>query len=133
MTRCDGSIRSGSGVYADFGKIGRPCTCIVTSSFVGKLHVTSWRATYACNNKVTVNKTVVFNCKNEGFKIYNVQINDTIVVKAEYQPGHTSERFYQCMGFIKYSKYIQIHYLNTLLSQSRVCKYFNLNKISLLL
>lgn len=51
----------------DFGKIGRPCTCIVTSSFNGELYVTSHKTTSVlCKNGVTVNKTVIFNCKDGG-------------------------------------------------------------------
>lgn len=76
VTRCDRSIRSGSAIYADFGKIGRLCRCIVTSSFNGELYVTSHKTTNVlCKNRVTVNKTVIFNCNNGGFKEYNVQIS----------------------------------------------------------
>lgn len=107
VTRCDGSARSGRGIYADFGKIGRPCTCIVTSLFNGELYVISHKTTHVlCNNRVRVNNTVIFDCKDDGFKKFDVKINDSIIVKAEYQPGHTSERFNQCLFFINYGKYI---------------------------
>lgn len=110
VTKCDGSKRSGSAIFVDFGKIGLPCTCIVTSSFIGELYVTSWKTTYVlCKNRVTVNKTVIVNCKDDGVEKFNVKINDTIIVKAEIQPGHTFEKFYQCLGFINYRKYIQIY------------------------
>lgn len=56
-----------------------------------------------------MNKTVIVNCKDDGFKKFIVNINDTIIVKTENQPGHTFKKFYQCLGFINYRKYIQIN------------------------
>lgn len=110
FTSCDGSTRSERGIYADVDKIGRPCTCIVTSLFNGELYVISHKTTHVlCNNRVRVNNTVIFDCKDDGFKKFDVKINDTIIIKAEYQPGHTFVKFYQCLVFINYSKYIQIY------------------------
>lgn len=104
VTSCDGLTRSERGIYADFDKIGGPCTCIVTSLFNGYLYVLSYKAAHVlCNNRV------IFDCKDDGFKMFNVKFNDTIIIKAEYQPGHTFGRFKQCLVFINYGKYIQIY------------------------
>lgn len=110
VTSCDGSTRSERGIYADFDKIGGPCTCIVTSLFNGYLYILSYKAAHVlCNNRVRVNNTVIFDCKDDSFKKFNVKFNDTIIIKAEYQPGHTFGRFKQCLVFINYGKYIQIY------------------------
>lgn len=60
VSSCDRSMRSGSFVFVDMNKIGRPCTCTVNSLFVGDLLVTSLKVTTLCNTKLTVNTTVIF-------------------------------------------------------------------------
>lgn len=97
VTYCDGSIKSGKQMYADFSKINRPCTCTVIALFVGRINVRSWRVTSKCNNRVTVNNKVAFNCKDGGSHTFDVSINDAVLVEADYQQGYTKGQFKQCL------------------------------------
>lgn len=61
ITSCDGSKKDGPAVFADFYEIQRPCTCIVTPSFVGELLVTSKKVIISsCNTRVSVSSGIIF-------------------------------------------------------------------------
>lgn len=93
-------------MYADFSKINRRCTCTVTALFSGRIVVTSWRVEHSkCNNRVTVNNKVTFNCKHNGFHTFDVSINDTVLLEADYQQGYTKGQFKQCIGIENKGKY----------------------------
>lgn len=96
VTSCDGIEKIGSFIEIDFNKINRPCICIVTLLFEGVLIGTTRKAPTWCPNPVSVNTTTVLDC-NGASDTTDVKINDTLVVKAEYQPGQTSVEFYQCL------------------------------------
>lgn len=69
----------------DFGKIGCLCICIVIFLFNGELYVILYKMIYVlCNNRVRVNNIVIIDCKDDGFKKFDVKINDIIIVKVEY-------------------------------------------------
>lgn len=51
-----------------------------------------------------MNTTLVLDC-NGASDTADVKINDTLVVKAEYQPGQTSVEFYQCLVLRENGKY----------------------------
>lgn len=51
-----------------------------------------------------MNTTTVLDC-NGASDTADVKINDTLVVKAEYQPGQTSVEFYQCLVLRENGKY----------------------------
>lgn len=85
-------------MYADFSKIKRRCTCTLTALFVGQIILRSWRVESECNNRVTVNNKVTFNCKDNGFHTFDVSINDTVLFEADYQQGYTKGQFKQCLG-----------------------------------
>nr|XP_034334197.1 uncharacterized protein LOC117680590 isoform X2 [Crassostrea gigas] len=95
-------IKHGSAVYVDFYKISRPCTCIVTPSFDGKLIVISRETVeYACNTEVAVQNTSIIGCPTNvmSFLLLNVTINQTVDVRARYVSPSTSGTFQHCMGF----------------------------------
>nr|XP_034334028.1 uncharacterized protein LOC105343022 isoform X4 [Crassostrea gigas]XP_034334029.1 uncharacterized protein LOC105343022 isoform X4 [Crassostrea gigas] len=96
ITSCDGIEKIGSFIEIDFNKINRPCICVVTLLFEGVLIGTTRKAPTWCPNPVSVNTTTVLDC-NGASDTADVKINDTLVVKAEYQPGQTSVEFYQCL------------------------------------
>lgn len=69
----------------DFDKIGGLCICIVILLFNGYLYVVLYKVVYVlCNNRVRVNNIVIFDCKDDGFKKFNVKFNDIIIIKVEY-------------------------------------------------
>lgn len=104
LTSCDGIEKIGSFIEIDFNRINRPCICIVTLLFEGVLIGTTRKAPTWCPNPVTVNTTLVLDC-NGASDTADVKINDTLVVKAEYQPGQTSVKFYQCLVLRENGKY----------------------------
>lgn len=104
VTSCDGIEKIGSFIEIDFNKINRPCICIVTLLFEGVLIGTTRKAPTWCPNPVSVNTTTVLDC-NGASDTADVKINDTLVVKAEYQPGQTSVEFYQCLVLRENGKY----------------------------
>lgn len=102
VSSCDGSMRSGSYVFVDMNKIGRPCTCTVNSLFIGDLLVTSLGVTtQLCYTRVIVNNTIVFYCNQTTSSTFKVGVNDTIIVKAEHMSKNITDRFTQCLGFIQ--------------------------------
>lgn len=61
ITSCDGSKKDGQAVFADFYEIKRPCTCILTPSFVSELLVTSKKVIISsCNTRVSVSFRIIF-------------------------------------------------------------------------
>uniref|UniRef100_A0A8W8JGC7 Uncharacterized protein n=1 Tax=Magallana gigas TaxID=29159 RepID=A0A8W8JGC7_MAGGI len=102
IASCDGSRKDGPTVYADFFRIKRPCNCIVTPSFVGKLLVISKKVTIKlCDTRVSVSPVIKFGCPLPSFSSHtlNVQINKTVNIQAEYIPPSTTGTFYHCIGF----------------------------------
>lgn len=85
-------------MYADFSKISRRCTCTMTALFAGQITVRSWRVQSECNNRVTVNNIVTFNCNDGGSHTFDVSLNDTVLFWADYQQGYTEGQFKQCIG-----------------------------------
>lgn len=107
ITSCDGSKKDGPAVFADFFKIKRPCTCIVTPSFVGELLVTSKKVIISsCNTRVSVSSGIIFGCplSSVSSKTF-VKINQTVNVQAEYIPPSTTGTFYHCVGFQQNGNY----------------------------
>lgn len=116
LTSCDGSTKSGPAVNIDFYKINRTCNCIVTPSFVGTLLVTSrGEATIStCNTEINVQNLLVFGCPINTItsQTINVNINQSVDVRAKFKPGSTSGAFYHCLGFQQNSKYSYYAYIN---------------------
>lgn len=102
MANCDGSTKYGSYIYIDFNKINRPCSCTLTSSFDGSVLLKSMEViTEKCNTQVNV-ENQIFGCIPERiYKRLDVQMNQSVRVRAEYFPLCTSGSFYQCIGFIQ--------------------------------
>ena len=95
-------------MYADFSKINRRCTCTVTALFSGRIVVTSWRVEHSkCNNRVTVNNKVTFNCKDNKYSMFDVRINESVLLVADFWQGNTSREFKQCLGVGNDGKCIQ--------------------------
>lgn len=108
-TSCDGSTKSEKYLYVDFSKINRPCTCIVTALFVGRITVVSWGVQRSkCKNSVTVNNKVTFNCTDTKHSTFDVRINDSVLLVADFWQGNTSGEFIQCLGVGNHGKCIQI-------------------------
>uniref|UniRef100_A0A8W8JGD8 Uncharacterized protein n=1 Tax=Magallana gigas TaxID=29159 RepID=A0A8W8JGD8_MAGGI len=102
ITSCDGSKKDGPAVFADFYEIKRPCTCIVTPSFVGELLVTSKKVIISsCNTRVSVSSGIIFGCPLSSVlsQTFIVKINQTVNVQAEYIPPSATGTFYHCVGF----------------------------------
>lgn len=107
-TSCDGTTKSEKYLYVDFSKINRPCACTVTALFSGRITVTSWRVEHSkCNSIVTVNN-VTFNCKDNKHSIFDVRINDSVLLVADFWHRNTSGEFKQCLGVGNHGKCIQI-------------------------
>lgn len=97
-----GSTKHGLAVYVDFYKINRPCTCIVTPSFVCELLVTSREVIVSvCNTQIVINEKLVMGCplRVVSSQTLNVNINQSVNVRAEYVSPLTSGTFYHCIGF----------------------------------
>lgn len=108
VTRCDGSTKSEKHLYVDFSEIKRPCTCIVTALFVGRITVVSWGVKHSeCKNSVTVNNKVTFNCKDNKYSKFDVRINDRVLLVANFWQEYTSGELKQCMGVGNDGKCIQ--------------------------
>lgn len=102
IASCVGSAKYGPAVYVDFYKINRPCTCIVTPSFVGNLLVVSRKVIVAvCNTQIVINKMIAMGCplQYDSAQLLNVNINQPVDVRAEYASQYTSGTFFHCIGF----------------------------------
>lgn len=86
----------------DFFKINRPCTCIVTPSFVGELLVI-WREVIVsvCTTPIIINEMLLMGCSLRfvSSQTLNVNVNQSVDVRAEYVSPFTSGTFYHCIGF----------------------------------
>lgn len=121
ITSCDGSKKYGPAVFADFYKIKRPCTCIVTPSFVGELLVTSKKVIIisSCNTRVSVSSGIIFGCPLSSVSSQTfVKINQTVNVQAEYIPPSTTGTFFHCVGFQQNGNYAltSIHKIKSILT-----------------
>lgn len=55
-----------------------------------------------CNTQVNVEHQLIFGCIPERiYKRLDVQINQSVRVRADFFPLSTSGSFYQCIGFIQ--------------------------------
>lgn len=108
-TSCDGTTKSEKHLYVDFSKINHPCSCTVTALFSGNITVTSWKVEHSeCNNRVTVNNSVTFNCNDNKHSTFDVRINDSVLLVADFWQGNTYGEFKQCLGVGNHGKCIQI-------------------------
>lgn len=100
LSSCEGMKKHGQAVFVDFYKISRPCTCIVTPSFDGKLLLLSKRSVeYECNTKITI-QNVVFSCPMAiSSDVFNVNINQSLDVRADYKGPSIPGTFHYCIGF----------------------------------
>lgn len=101
LTSCEGMTRQGVAVFVDFYKINRPCNCIVTPSFDGTLLVTMRGvAVQPCNTEINVQYSIVFRCPIQSIssQALNVQINQSVEVRAEYIEPYAPGTFYYCLG-----------------------------------
>lgn len=107
ITGCDGSKKDGPAVFADFYEIKRPCTCIVTPSFVGELLVTSKNVIISsCTTRVSVSFGIIFGCALSSVSSQTfVKINHTVNVQTEYIQPSTTGTFYHCVWFQQNSNY----------------------------
>lgn len=101
LTSCEGMTKQGVSVFVDFYKINRPCNCIVTPSFDGTLLVTMRGvAVQSCNTEINVQNSIVFRCPIQSIssQALNVQINQSVEVRAEYTLPYAPGTFYYCLG-----------------------------------
>lgn len=112
VTSCDGSRKYGSYLNIDFYIINRPCTCIVTPSFVGDLLVISRKIIHVCDTQVNVQSKLIFGCPaNLTSQTLNVVNQQMVDVRSEYKPAsllHVTT-FYHCLGLKQNGKYAFIH------------------------
>lgn len=96
--------KHGPVVYVDFYQINRPCTCIVSPSFVGELLVTlRGLAVQSCNTEINVQNSILFRCPINVIlsQTLNVILNQLVNVRADYVSPSTSGTFYHCLGFLQ--------------------------------
>lgn len=99
VTSCEGLTKYGSFLSVDFYQINRPCTCIVTTMFVGELLVISWEVDVpVCNTQIVIDKCPLQHLTSQTL---DVQMNQSVDVRAEYKLPSTPGTFYQCIGFRK--------------------------------
>lgn len=111
VSSCKGSARSGSYILVDMKKIGRPCTCTVNSLFVGDLLVTSFQVTvpvFPCNTRVLLNNTISLKCGGGESISFQVNVSDTVIVKAETMEMNITGSFYECIGISEKGKCFRI-------------------------
>lgn len=102
LTRCEGMTKHGPSVYVDFSQINRPCNCIVTPSFVGELLVISKEvAVQSCDTEIIVQNSIIFGCPIIAFssQTFNVNISQSVEIRAYYKSQYTSGTFYHCLHF----------------------------------
>lgn len=102
LSSCEGLTKHGPAVYVDFYKINRPCNCILTSTFDDKLFVSSIEAiNYECNTEVIVQNTMIFGypVNQMASIVLNVNINQSVNVRANHASPYASGTFAHCMGF----------------------------------
>lgn len=93
--------KHGPVVYVDFYQINRPCTCIVTPSFVGDLFVTVREVdVQSCNTEIKVQNSIIFRCPINiiSSQTLNVIMNQSVDVRADYVSPSTLGTFYYCLG-----------------------------------
>lgn len=97
--------------------MNRPCTCTVTTSFIGNLLVISnGGIKEGCNTQVTVANSYHFGCPNTAYSsvTIDVQINQSVVVQSDYSPPFTSGTFYHCLGFQQNGMFVHLSfYINS--------------------
>lgn len=74
----------------------------MTPSFVGELLVTSREVIVSvCNTQIVINEKLVMGCplRVVSSQTLNVNINQSVHVRAEYVSPLTSGTFYHCIGF----------------------------------
>lgn len=101
VAKCEGSTKYGPYIYIDFHKINRPCSCTVTTSFIGSVLVISEVIKVKCNTQVMVANSLIFGCPITALSSANlvVEINQSVSVRAEYSVLPTLGTFYHCLGF----------------------------------
>lgn len=112
VANCDGSTTNGSSIYIDFHKTDHPCSCTVTTSFIGYLSVVSSKVMKVrCNTQLTVANIHISGCPITAisFTTINVQINQSMV---EYSSPSMSGTFCQCLGFEKNGKIVHLSFLS---------------------
>lgn len=100
LTSCEGMTKQEVAVFVDFYKINRPCNCIVTPSFDGTLLVAMQGVPLqSCYTQINV-QNMVFGCPTQSLssQTLNVQINQSVEVRAEYKLQYASGTFYHCLG-----------------------------------
>lgn len=82
---CDGMIKFEKYLYVDFSKINYLCFCIVIVLFLGNIIVMLWKVEYfECNNRVIVNNSVIFNCNDNKYSMFDVGINDSVLFVVDF-------------------------------------------------
>lgn len=108
VTECDVSIRAEHRVFVNFFQHNISCNCTVTSLFDGELHINftqteSGKRCYYSPYKVEVNDTAIKNCYGEGHAMFNVQTNDTVIIKVGYIENYYPMKITPCLEV--YGKY----------------------------
>lgn len=102
VANCEGSTKYGPYIFIDFHKINRPCSCTVTTSFIGDLLVISMEViNRQCNTHVIVQNTFIFGCPIQASSSVNlgVEINQPVSVQSKNSAPSTLGIFYHCLGF----------------------------------
>lgn len=104
ITSCKGPRKYGTNIHIDFFAISHPCTCTVLPSFAGQLLIASGKVTYDCKTQIIVKNIqtqFIYGCEISSFitQTFNVNINQSVEVRAEYVSPYTSGTFDHCVGF----------------------------------
>lgn len=114
VTSCDGSTKYGSYISIDSYKINRPCTCTLTSSFVGTLLMLSKTTVeFGCTTQVIVKNEFVFGCRLEKLSSQSVDVivSQNVNIQIAYILPFSSGEFYHCIGFKQNGIYLSLYQL----------------------
>lgn len=114
VTDCDGSTKYGSYISIDSYKINRPCTCTLTSSFVGTLLMLSKTTVeFGCTTQVIIKNEFVFGCRLEKLSSQSVDVivSQNVNIQIAYILPYSSGEFYHCIGFKQNGTYLSLYQL----------------------
>lgn len=111
ITSCRGPRKYGTNIHIDFVAISHPCTCTVLPLFAGQLLIASREVKYDCKTQIIVKNIhngLIYGCEISKFttQTLNVNINQSVEVRAEYISPYTSGTFSHCIGLQQNGKYV---------------------------
>lgn len=128
ITSCREPRKYGTNIYIDFFAFSHPCTCTVLPSFAGQLLIASRKVTNECKTQIIVKNIqtqFIYGCEISSFttQTLNVNINQSVEVRAEYISQYTSGTFSHCIGFQQNGKYVFLQIQKLAFTRNDICYY----------